>query len=33
MPTPEKGDSTETVLAGLGYDSEAIAKLRSDGII
>jgi crotonobetainyl-CoA:carnitine CoA-transferase CaiB-like acyl-CoA transferase len=33
MPTPEKGDSTDSVLAALGYDSEAIAKLRSDGVV
>jgi len=33
MPTPEKGDSTDAVLGGLGYDGEAIAKLRTDGVI
>jgi len=33
MPTPEKGDSTDSVLAGLGYDSDAIAKLRTDGVV
>jgi len=33
MPTPEKGDSTDSVLAGLGYDNEAIAKLRADGVV
>ncbi len=32
-PTPEKGDSTDSVLAGLGYDNEAIARLRSDGVV
>ena len=32
-PTPEKGDSTDNVLAELGYNSEAIAKLRTDGVI
>ncbi len=32
LPTPEKGDSTDSVLAG-GYDSEKIAKLRADGVI
>jgi crotonobetainyl-CoA:carnitine CoA-transferase CaiB-like acyl-CoA transferase len=33
MPTPEKGDSTDSVLAELGYDGGAIAKLRSDGVV
>jgi crotonobetainyl-CoA:carnitine CoA-transferase CaiB-like acyl-CoA transferase len=33
MPTPEKGDCTESVLAGLGYDVQTIAKLRADGVI
>jgi formyl-CoA transferase len=33
MPTPEKGDSTDSVLAELGYDGEAIAKLRADGVV
>jgi crotonobetainyl-CoA:carnitine CoA-transferase CaiB-like acyl-CoA transferase len=33
MPAPEKGDSTDSVLTGLGYDAETIAKLRSDGTI
>ena len=33
MPTPEKGDSTDSVLTELGYDTAAIAKLRSNGII
>ncbi len=33
LPTPEKGDSTDTVLASLGYDPGTIAKFRSDGII
>jgi crotonobetainyl-CoA:carnitine CoA-transferase CaiB-like acyl-CoA transferase len=33
MPTPEKGDSTDSVLAGLGYDTAAIAKLRTDGVV
>jgi crotonobetainyl-CoA:carnitine CoA-transferase CaiB-like acyl-CoA transferase len=33
MPTPEKGDTTDSVLTGLGYDAEAIAKLRGDGVI
>jgi crotonobetainyl-CoA:carnitine CoA-transferase CaiB-like acyl-CoA transferase len=33
IPTPEKGDSTDSVLARLGYDSEAIAKLRTGGVI
>ncbi len=33
IPTPEKGDSTDSVLAGLGYDSEAIAKLRAGGAV
>ena len=33
MPTPEKGDSTDSVLAGLGYDAGRIAELRRNGII
>jgi len=33
MPTPEKGESTDSVLAGLGYSGEAIANLRAEGII
>jgi crotonobetainyl-CoA:carnitine CoA-transferase CaiB-like acyl-CoA transferase len=33
MPTPEKGESTDAVLASLGYTSAAIAKLRADGVI
>lgn len=33
MPTPEKGDSTDSVLTGVGYDAGTIAKLRRDGII
>jgi crotonobetainyl-CoA:carnitine CoA-transferase CaiB-like acyl-CoA transferase len=32
-PTPEKGDSTDSVLAGLGYDTESIARLRASGVI
>jgi crotonobetainyl-CoA:carnitine CoA-transferase CaiB-like acyl-CoA transferase len=32
-PTPEKGDCTDSVLATLGYDPEAIAKLRADGVV
>jgi formyl-CoA transferase len=32
-PTPEKGDSTDSILAGLGYDSQAIGKLRTDGVV
>src|SRR5579875_491837 len=33
MPTPEKGSSTESVLRELGYDAEAVAQLRSSGVI
>jgi crotonobetainyl-CoA:carnitine CoA-transferase CaiB-like acyl-CoA transferase len=33
VSTPEKGDSTDSVLGGLGFDSAAIAKLRSDGVV
>jgi crotonobetainyl-CoA:carnitine CoA-transferase CaiB-like acyl-CoA transferase len=33
LPTPEKGDCTDSVLAALGYDGEAAAKLRADGIV
>jgi formyl-CoA transferase len=33
MPTPEKGDSTDAVLTSLGYDKDAIAQMRTDGIV
>jgi crotonobetainyl-CoA:carnitine CoA-transferase CaiB-like acyl-CoA transferase len=33
MPTPEKGSSTESVLRHLGYDSDAIVRLRGMGVI
>jgi len=33
IPTPEKGDSTDSVLSALGYDTAAISKFRSDGIV
>jgi crotonobetainyl-CoA:carnitine CoA-transferase CaiB-like acyl-CoA transferase len=33
LPTPEKGDCTDSVLAALGYDGDAVAKLRADGIV
>ncbi|HKV56418.1 MAG TPA: CaiB/BaiF CoA-transferase family protein [Candidatus Binataceae bacterium] len=33
MPTPEKGDSTESVLAELGYSGETIARLRAERVI
>jgi crotonobetainyl-CoA:carnitine CoA-transferase CaiB-like acyl-CoA transferase len=32
-PTPELGEHTEQVLAGLGYDKKAIEGLRSGGVI
>ncbi|MGH7933731.1 MAG: CaiB/BaiF CoA transferase family protein, partial [Candidatus Binataceae bacterium] len=32
-PTPEKGEHTDAVLAALGYDDAAIAKLRERGVI
>ena len=32
-PTPELGEHTEEVLAGLGYDGKAIAALKSSGVI
>ncbi|MBV8774085.1 MAG: CoA transferase [Deltaproteobacteria bacterium] len=31
--TPEKGDSTDAVLSGLGYQSKDIARLRAEGVI
>jgi formyl-CoA transferase len=31
--TPEKGEHTDAVLAELGYDSAAIARLRSRGVV
>jgi crotonobetainyl-CoA:carnitine CoA-transferase CaiB-like acyl-CoA transferase len=33
QPTPEKGDNTDVVLSGLGYQSEDIARLRAEGVI
>jgi crotonobetainyl-CoA:carnitine CoA-transferase CaiB-like acyl-CoA transferase len=33
MPTPEKGEHTDAILAGLGYDAAAIANLRARGVI
>jgi len=32
-PTPELGQHTEEVLAGLGYDASSIAELRARGVI
>jgi formyl-CoA transferase len=32
-PTPEKGEHTEAVLAELGYDAAAIARLKSRGVV
>jgi formyl-CoA transferase len=32
-PTPEMGEHTEQVLAGLGYDKGAIDKLRAGGVV
>jgi crotonobetainyl-CoA:carnitine CoA-transferase CaiB-like acyl-CoA transferase len=31
--TPELGQHTDSILAGLGYDAAAIADLRARGII
>jgi len=32
-PTPELGEHNDEVLAGLGYDSKAIAALKAGGVI
>ncbi|MEA2733237.1 MAG: hypothetical protein QOF70_7712, partial [Acetobacteraceae bacterium] len=32
-PTPDLGQHTDSILAGLGYNAAAIADLRSRGII
>jgi crotonobetainyl-CoA:carnitine CoA-transferase CaiB-like acyl-CoA transferase len=32
-PTPELGEHTDSILAGLGYTAEAIADLRRRGVI
>jgi formyl-CoA transferase len=32
-PTPELGQETDAVLAGLGYDKKAIDRLRADGVV
>jgi formyl-CoA transferase len=33
MPTPEKGEHTDDVLAALGYDASTIASLHARGVI
>ncbi len=33
LPTPELGEHTEEVLAGLGYDADAVAALREAGVV
>jgi formyl-CoA transferase len=33
MPTPEKGEHTDDVLAALGYNASTIASLRARGVI
>lgn len=32
-PTPDAGDHNDEILAGLGYDADAIARLRADNVI
>lgn len=32
-PTPDAGDHNDEILAGLGYDAGAIARLRADNVI
>jgi len=32
-PSPELGEHTDTVLGELGYDAEALSRLRADGVI
>jgi len=32
-PTPEMGEHTDQVLAGLGYDKQGIEKLRTGGVV
>ncbi|HUZ65849.1 MAG TPA: CoA transferase [Acetobacteraceae bacterium] len=32
-PTPEAGEHTDAVLRELGYDADAIARLRDDGVV
>ena len=33
LPTPDRGQHTDTVLAGLGYDAAGIAALRAKGVV
>jgi formyl-CoA transferase len=33
LPTPERGQHTDEVLAQFGYDADTIARLREDGVI
>jgi crotonobetainyl-CoA:carnitine CoA-transferase CaiB-like acyl-CoA transferase len=33
IPPPKLGEDTESILCNLGYDTEAIARLRTDGAI
>ncbi|WP_374439911.1 CaiB/BaiF CoA transferase family protein [Stella sp.] len=32
-PTPDAGQHTDEVLAGLGYDRDAVARLRAEGVV
>src|SRR5260221_563526 len=32
-PTPERGEHTDAVLREIGYDDDAIAALRRDGVV
>ena len=32
-PTPDQGEHTEAVLSELGYDAEAIERLRRRGVV
>jgi crotonobetainyl-CoA:carnitine CoA-transferase CaiB-like acyl-CoA transferase len=33
IPPPKLGEHTESILCNLGYEAEAIARLRTDGAI
>ena len=33
LPTPDQGEHTDAILGELGYDTDAIAELRVQGVV